>query len=107
MDPITLAIAAGAGIISILGGLGAVAAPVAGAAAAAGPLATLGVAVGAPLAAGSVAATGLGAAGIGANPHAALGVSNAFNDALNGAKDAAAGSINGLQLPGVPPVNFN
>lgn len=107
MDPITLAIGAGAGLISILGGMGAVAAPVAGAAAAAGPLTTLAVAVGTPLAAGSVAGAGALGGGIAANPHAALGVQNGFNDGLNDLKDAAAGSINGLQLPGVPPVHFN
>ncbi|MBB1030457.1 hypothetical protein G6027_06075, partial [Dietzia sp. SLG310A2-38A2] len=53
------------------------------------------------------AALGAGAGAIGGNPHAALGVENGINDSINQAKDAAAGSINNLNIPGVPPVHFN
>ena len=108
MDPFTLgAVAVGGAIISALSGLGAVAAPVAGAAAAAGPLTTAAVAVGAPAAAASVAGAGVPAGLVASNPHAALGAQNGINDAINQAKDNAAGSINDLNIPGVPPVSFN
>ena len=106
MDPLTLAVGAGAGLIGILTGLGPVAAPVAGAAAAAGPLTTLGVAVGAPLAAGSAAATGAGAAGIMSNPYTVQGVQSASADAQNQAVQGAADLINPLNIPGVR-INVN
>ena len=38
---------------------------------------------------------------------AALGVQNGINDSINQAKDHVAGSINDLNIPGVPPVHFN
>lgn len=98
-------------IVSALVGLGPIAAPVVGAALAAGPVATAGTALaglaGGGAALGGSAALGGGAAAVGANPHAALGVQNGINDSINQAKDAAAGSINNLNIPGVPPVHFN
>lgn len=96
-------------IIGALTALGPVATPVIGAAVAAGPMATAGTALaglaGAGSAAGGSAALGGGAAAIGANPHANIGVQNGINDALNQAKENAAGSINDLNLP-IPPVTF-
>lgn len=98
-------------IIGTLATLGPVAAPVIGAATAAGPIATAGTAIlglaGTGAAAGGSAALGAGAGAVNSNPHAALGVQNGINDAINQAKDNAAGSINNLNLPGVPPVSFN
>jgi hypothetical protein len=34
-------------------------------------------------------------------------VQNGITDALNQAKDAAAGSVNNLNIPGVPHISFN
>lgn len=108
MDPFTLGvIAIGGAIINGLIGLGAVAAPVAGAAAAAGPITTAAVAVGAPAAAASVAGAGVPAGIVASNPHAAMGAQNGITDAINQAKDNAAGSVNGLNIPNLPPVSFN
>lgn len=108
MDPITIALLGiGGGIISALGAAGAVAAPVLGAATLAGPVTTALVALGAPAAtlsaAGSAAPVGI----IATNPHAATGAQNGINDALNSAKAGFAGSVNNLQIPGVPPLHFN
>ena len=98
-------------IIAALVSLGPIAAPIVGAAVTAGPLATAGTAIaglaGTGSAAGGSVALGAGAGAIGGNPHAALGVENGINDSINQAKDAAAGSINNLNIPGVPPVHFN
>lgn len=98
-------------IISALMALGPIAAPVVGAAMAAGPVATAGTAiagmVGTGAAAGGSAALGAGAGAIGASPHAAVGVQNGITDALNQAKDAAAGSVNDLNIPGVPHISIN
>lgn len=108
MDPITLtAVAIGGAIINALIGLGAVAAPVAGAAAAAGPITTAAVAVGAPAAAASVAGAGIPAGLVASNPHAAQGAQNGINDAINQAHADFATSVNGLQIPGVPPLYVN
>jgi len=108
MDPFTLGVVAvGGAIINALVGAGAIAAPVAAAAAAAGPLTTAAVAVGAPAALASVAGAGVPAGIVASNPHAALGAQNGINDAVNVAKDNFAGSVNGLQIPGVPPIHFN
>lgn len=65
-----------------------------------------GIVGGGSLAGGGSAALGLGGAAA-TNPHAAQGVENAFHDTVNGAKDAAAGSINDLNIPDLPPVHFN
>ncbi|MEW1938673.1 hypothetical protein AB0331_15045 [Dietzia maris] len=98
-------------IISALAALGPIAAPVIGAATAAGPIATAGTAIaglaGTGAAVGGSAALGVGAGAVNANPHAALGVQNGINDSINQAKDHVAGSINNLNIPGVPPVHFN
>lgn len=98
-------------ILAALATLGPIAAPVIGAATIAGPIATAGTAiagaVGGGAALGGSAALGGGAAAVGANPHAAQGVQNGINDSINQAKDATAGSINNMNLPGVPPVSFN
>lgn len=63
------------------------------------------------IASGSAAGTGSAALGLGGaaanNPHAATGIENAINDGMNNAKDAAAGSVNGLNIPNLPPVSFN
>ena len=98
-------------ILGVLGPLGAVAGPVVGAIAAAGPIATAGTALTGLAATGSAAggsaALGGGAAAVAGNPHTAQGVQNGVIDTLNNAKDAAAGSINDLNLPGVPPIVIN
>ncbi|NKV32780.1 hypothetical protein GS921_24325 [Rhodococcus hoagii] len=98
-------------IIAALVGLGPIAAPVIGAAVTAGPVATAGTAIaglaGTGSAAGGAASLGAGGAALNSNPHAALGVENGINDSINQAKDATAGSINNLNIPGVPPVSFN
>ena len=105
MDPFTLGVVAvGGAIINALVGLGAVAAPVAGAAAAAGPITTAAVAVGAPAAAASVAGAGVPAGIVATNPHAAKGAQNGINDAINRATADFATSVNGLQIPGLPPL---
>ena len=57
--------------------------------------------------AGGAASLGAGGAALNSNPHAALGVQNGINDSINQAKDHVAGSINDLNIPGVPPVHFN
>ena len=93
-------------IISALMALGPIAAPVVGAAMAAGPVATAGTAIAGMVGTGA-AAGGAGAGAIGASPHAAVGVQNGITDALNQAKDAAAGSVNDLNIPGVPHISFN
>ena len=94
-------------ILGVLGPLGAVAGPVVGAIAAAGPVVTAGTALTGLAAAGGSAALGGGAAAVASNPHAAQGVQNGVIDSLNSAKEAAAGSINDLNLPGVPPIVIN
>ncbi|MBM7230742.1 hypothetical protein JTP68_09490 [Dietzia cinnamea] len=98
-------------IISALAALGPIAAPVIAAATTAGPIATAGTAIaglaGTGSAAGGAASLGAGGAAVNANPHAALGVQNGINDSINQAKDHVAGSINSLNIPGVPPVHFN
>ncbi|MEH6821762.1 MAG: hypothetical protein V7706_17630 [Dietzia psychralcaliphila] len=108
---LTAATAISGAVIAALAALGPIAAPVIGAAIAAGPIATAGTAVaglaGTGSAAGGSAALGAGAGAIGANPHATLGVENGINDSINQAKDAAAGSINNLNIPNLPPVSFN
>lgn len=108
---LTAATAISSFIIATLATLGPVAAPVIGAAVAAGPMATAGTAVlglaGTGSAAGGSAALGAGAGAVNGNPHAALGVQNGINDSINQAKDQVAGSINNLNIPGVPPVHFN
>ncbi|MGN7227530.1 hypothetical protein ACTHQW_14435 [Dietzia maris] len=55
---------------------------------------------------GGSAALGLGGA-VAGNPHAATGIENAIQYEMNKAKDAAAGSVNNLNLPGVPHISFN
>ena len=105
MDPFTLgAVAVGGAIINALVVLGAVAAPVAGSAAAAGPLTTAAVAVGAPAAAASVAGAGIPAGLVASNPHAALGAQNGINDAINQGVSNFTTSVNGLNVPGLPPL---
>ena len=98
-------------IVGVLAPLGAVAAPVLGAITAVGPIATAGTALTGLAATGSAAggsaALGGGAAAVGGNPHAMQGVQNGINASINQAKDAAAGSVNGLNLPGVPPIVVN
>lgn len=108
---LTAASAITAFIVGALAPLGAAAGPVLGVITAAGPIATAGTALaglgagGAAL--GGSAALGGGAAAVGANPHAAQGVQNGITDTLNQAKDSAAGSINNLNISGVPPIEFN
>lgn len=108
---LTAASAISGAIIAALVGLGPIAAPVIGAAVTAGPVVTAGTAVaglaGTGSAAGGAASLGAGGAALNSNPHAALGVQNGINDSINQAKDTAAGSINDLNIPGVPPVSFN
>lgn len=108
---LTAATAISGAILSALAALGPIAAPVIGAAAAAGPVATAGTAIaglaGTGSAAGGAASLGAGGAAVGANPHAARGVENGIHDAVNQAKDNAAGSINDLNIPNLPPVSFN
>jgi len=98
-------------IVGLLAPLGPAALPVLGSIAANGPVVTAGTAIaglaGTGAAAGGSAALGAGAGAVGASPHATIGVQNGINDALNQAKDAAAGSINNLNIPGVPHVSFN
>lgn len=98
-------------IIGALAPLGAVAGPLIGSITAAGPVATAGTAIaglaGAGAAAGGSAALGGGAAAVGANPHAQVGVQNGVIDTTNRMKDDFAGSVNGLQIPGVPHISFN
>lgn len=98
-------------ILTALAGLGPIAAPIIGAAVAAGPLATAATAATGLAATGSAAGGSLtlggGAAAVGANPHAQQGIQNGINDVMNQAKDAAAGSVNGLNLPGVPHIAVN
>lgn len=98
-------------IVGVLAPLGAVAGPVLGAIATAGPVATAGTALTGLAATGSAAggsaALGGGAAAVGGNPHAAQGVQNGITDSINQAKDNAAGSVNGMNLPGVPPIVIN
>lgn len=98
-------------IIGVLVPMGAVAAPALGVIATAGPVAVAGTALTGLAATGSAAggsaALGGGAAAVGGNPHAAQGVQNGINDSINQAKDTAAGSVNDLNLPGVPPIVVN
>lgn len=98
-------------IVGALAPLGAVAAPLIGSIGAVGPVTAAGTAIaglaGAGAAAGGSLALGAGAGAVGASPHAAVGVQNGINDALNNAKDGFAGSVNGLQVPGVPHISFN
>jgi len=98
-------------VLSLLAGLGPIAAPVIGAATIAGPVATAGTALaglaGTGSAAGGSAALGGGAAAVGANPHAQVGIQNGINDTLNTAKENFAGSVNGLNIPGAPQITFN
>ena len=98
-------------IISALAAIGPIAAPVIAAATTAGPIATAGTAIaglaGTGSVAGGAASLGAGGAALNSNPHAALGVQNGINDSINQAKDHVAGSINNLNIPGVPPVHFN
>ncbi|MDI6872321.1 MAG: hypothetical protein QME79_13415 [Bacillota bacterium] len=110
MDPISLLIAGMIANTAIPAAAASAAPAVAGAAAAvatapawAVPAGIVGTGV---AAGGGSAALGLGGA-VASNPHAATGVENAFHDGMNNAKDAAAGSINNLNIPGVPPVHFN
>ena len=108
---LTAASAISGAIIAALATLGPIAAPVIGAATAAGPIATAGTAIaglaGTGSAAGGAASLGAGGAAVNANPHAAMGVQNGINDSINQTKDHVAGSINNLNIPGVPPVHFN
>ncbi|KAA0918292.1 hypothetical protein [Dietzia sp. ANT_WB102] len=98
-------------IVGVLAPLGAVAAPVLGVIGTAGPIATAGTALTGLAATGSAAggsaALGGGAAAVASNPHATQGVQNGIIDTINQAKDAAAGSINDLNLPGVPSIVIN
>lgn len=107
MDPISLIALVGVGITQALVGMGASAAPVAGAAVVAGPVATAATAVGIPAAAGLVAGSAAPAGIIASDPHAALGAQNGINHAINQAQANFAGSVNNLNIPGLPTVHFN
>lgn len=105
MDPFTLgAVGVGGAIISALVAAGPVIAPVAGAAAAAGPLATVATAVAVPAGAALAAGSAAPAALVASNPHAALGAQNAINDAINQGVANFNNTVNGLNIPGVPPL---
>ena len=110
MDPVSLIIAAMIANTAIPAGAASAAPAVAGAATAVATAPAwavpAGIVGGGALAGGGSAALGLGGAAA-ANPHAAQGIENGFNDAVNNAKDAAAGSINNLNIPNMPPVHFN
>lgn len=108
MDPITLTVAAfGVSIISALGGLGAAAAPVAGLAMTAGPAVTGATVLAAPAIAGAAAGSAAPAAMIASDPHASRGAQNGIAVAVNQAQQDFAGSVNGLQIPGVPQISYN
>lgn len=109
MEPISFLVLIGAGITQALIGMGAVAAPVAGAAMTIGPAATAATAIGAPAVAGSLAGSAGPAGLIASDPHAALGAQNGINNALNQTQESFAGSVNGIEIPGVqvPEVHFN
>lgn len=98
-------------VIGVLTSLGPIAAPLAGMAMTAPATAVAGTTIaglaGTGSAAGGAASLGAGGAAVGANEHAATGVQNGINDAINQAKDGAAGSINDLNIPGVPHLSFN
>lgn len=105
MDPFTIgAIGVGGAIISALVAAGPVVAPVAGAAAAAGPLATVATAVAVPAGAALAAGSAAPAALVASNPHASLGAQNAINDAINQGVANFNNTVNGLNIPGVPPL---
>ena len=107
MDPISLIAIIGIGVTQALIGMGASAAPVAGAALAAGPVVTAATAIGAPAAVGLIAGSAAPAGLIAADPHAALGAQNGINNAINQAQQSFAGSVNGLNIPGIPQIHFN
>ena len=110
MDPVSLIIAGMIANTAIPAGAASAAPAVAGAATAvvtAPAWAVPAGIVGAGAAAGGgSAALGLGGAAA-SNPHAMQGIENGINDGMNTAKDQAAGSINDLNIPGVPPIYFN
>lgn len=98
-------------VIGILTSLGPVAAPLTGMAMAAPATTVAGTAIAGLAttgsAAGGAASLGAGGAAVNANDHAATGVQNGINEAINQAKDNAVGSINDLQIPGIPPLAIN
>lgn len=109
---LTAATAIASAVIAFLGTLGPIAAPIVGAAMAAGPVATAGTAIagavgGGAAVGGSAASVGLPAAAVAGSPHVAVGVHNGWLEFENQAKDATAGSINNLNIPGVPHIVFN
>ena len=109
---LTAASAIAGAVIAFLGTLGPIATPVIAAATAAGPIATAGTAIagvvgGGAAAGGSAASVGMPAAAVAGSPHVAVGVHNGWLEFENQAKDATAGSINDLNIPGVPHIEFN
>lgn len=110
MDPFSLLIAGMIANTAIPAGAASAAPAVAGTATAVATAPAWAVPAGI-VGAGSAAGGGSAALGLGgaaaSNPHAATGVENAINDSMNNAKDSAAGSINDLNIPNLPPVHFN
>ena len=41
------------------------------------------------------------------DPHASQGAQNGIAVAVNQAQEAVAGSVNNLQIPGIPQIHFN
>lgn len=109
---LTAATAIASAVLAFLGTLGPIAAPVIATAVAAGPVATAGTAIagvvgGGAAAGGSAASVGLPVAAVAGSPHVAVGVHNGYLEFENQAKDSVAGSINDLNIPGVPHIVFN
>ncbi|MGN0100199.1 hypothetical protein [Dietzia sp. CH92] len=110
MDPISLLIATMIANTAIPAGAASAAPALAGAATAVATAPAWAVPagiVGTGAAAGGSAALGAGAGVVANSPHAATGIENAFHEAMNNAKDTAAGSINNMNIPGVPYITFN